>query len=172
MSYLIILEGFKDVAEKFSEEAKIEPQCSIDGIENRIKIRDFVASGKIEDARTLIQQLYPELLDEDRYLLFRVQQQQLIELIRQDNIEDAINFAENQMAERGEDDPEVRDELERTMALMAFRDPTSSPFKELLTNKQRENVKLAWFIFRSLGKLIWPYSGQNSIPRTRNWLPF
>ena len=44
-----------------------------------------------------------------RYLLFHLQQQKLIELIREQKVDEAIDFAQNHLAERGEEDPKVRE---------------------------------------------------------------
>ena len=68
------------------------------------------------------------------------QQQQLIELIRESRVEDAIRFASEQLAERGEEDPAVLEELERTLALLAFEDPHQSPFSDLLSHSHRQKV--------------------------------
>ena len=46
--------------------------------------------------------IHPELLDNDRYLYFHLQQQQLIELIRDKQVEEALEFAQIHLAERGE----------------------------------------------------------------------
>ena len=69
------------------------------------------------------------------------QQQQLIELIRESRLEDAIRFASEQLAERGEEDPVVLEELERTLALLAFEDPHQSPFSDLLSHSHRQKVR-------------------------------
>jgi len=55
-------------------------------------------------------------------------------------VEEALNFASEQLAERGEEDPAVLDELERTMALMAFEDPSTSPVADLLSHSHRQKV--------------------------------
>ena len=73
-------------------------------------------------------------------MFFLFQQQHLIELIRQQNIEGALTFAQTHMAERGEENPEILNELERTLALLAFEDPESSPFGDLLHLSQRQKV--------------------------------
>lgn len=40
-------------------------------------------AGKIQDSISLVNEQHPALLDNDRYLLFHLQQQHLIELIRE-----------------------------------------------------------------------------------------
>ena len=65
----------------------------------------------------------------------------MIELIRQGNVEGALDYAQTHLAERGEENPEILSELERTLALLAFEDPEKSPFGDLLHLCQRQKVK-------------------------------
>lgn len=67
-------------------------------------------------------------------------QQQLIELIRERRLEDALQFAQNHLCEYGENDERIQEELERTMALLAFENPSDSPFADLLQNVQRQRL--------------------------------
>ena len=69
-----------------------------------------------------------------------MQQQQLIELIRESKVEDALKFASEQLAERGEESELVLEELERTLALLAFEDPEKSPYGDLLSYSHRQKV--------------------------------
>ena len=75
-------------------------------------------------------------------VLLHFQQQQLIELIRESRVEEALKFTSEQLAERGEDDSGVLEELERTMALLAFEEPANSPFSDLLSTSHRQKVEL------------------------------
>lgn len=68
------------------------------------------------------------------------QQQHLIELIREGNVEGALEYAQTHLAERGEENPEILSELERTLALLAFEEPEKSPFGDLLHLCQRQKV--------------------------------
>ena len=108
--------------------------------DSRIKIRDAVQAGRITEATSMVHQLYPELLDDDRHLFFHLQQQQLIELIRQSKVEEALEFASEQLAEKGEESELVLEQLERTLALLAFEDPEKSPYGDLLSYSHREEV--------------------------------
>jgi len=139
MNYLVT-EGFKDAAAKFESEAGMSSETDLNLMDNRINIRDAIQEGKIEDAIYLLNDLHPTLLDENRYLLFHLQQQKLIELIREQKVDEAIEFAQNNLAERGEEDPKVLQELERTMALLAFDDPFTSPFSDLLSLSHRQQI--------------------------------
>ena len=65
MNYLVT-EGFKDAAERFQEEAGISAGQDLGMMDNRISIRDSVQAGKIEEAIGLVNQMHPQLLDNDR----------------------------------------------------------------------------------------------------------
>lgn len=66
-------EGFKEAAEKFQAEAGIKPSVDLNSLDDRIKIRDAIQNGGVQDAISLINQLHPELLDNDHYLYFLLQ---------------------------------------------------------------------------------------------------
>ena len=67
------LEGFKDAAEIFAEEAGI-PLNNVDlkSVDERLKIREAIENGKIEEAIQLINEKAPELLDQNRHLAFHL----------------------------------------------------------------------------------------------------
>lgn len=163
MNYLVT-EGFKEAAEKFKVESGIQPAVDLDTLDERIKIRDAVQTGRIEEAIAYVNNLHPELLDNNRYLYFHLQQQHLIELIRQRNIEGALEFAQLHLAERGEENPEILAELERTLALLAFEDPESSPFGDLLHPSQRQTVA------SELNAAILEMENRESTPKLANLL--
>ena len=70
-----------------------------------------------------------------------LQQQHLIELIRLRETEAALEFAQTQLAEQGEESRECLTEMERTLALLAFDNPEESPFGDLLNMMQRQKVR-------------------------------
>jgi len=79
-------------------------------------------------------------LDTNPKLYFHLQQQRLIEYIREGKIAEALEFAQDELAPRGEENPEFLEELERTMALLAFDDTTVSPVGDLLHPSQRQRT--------------------------------
>lgn len=140
LKYKCIILGFKEAAEKFQAESGVSPDVDLSSLDNRILIREAVQNGRIQEATHLVNQLHPELLDNDRYLYFHLQQLHLIELIRAGKIEDALSFAQTQISEAGESNPEVLNELERTLALLAFEKPQNSPFSDLLDQNHRQKI--------------------------------
>lgn len=139
MDYLVA-EGFKEAAEKFSLESGIQPKEDLDELDKRIKIRDAIQNGKLIEAMSIVNNYYPELLDTNPRLFFLLHQQHLIELIREGKIMDAIEYAHSTMSEQAEQNPELRLDLEKTLALLAFEKPETSPFGDLLRPAQRQRV--------------------------------
>ena len=146
---ILYAEGFKEAAEKFQQESGVSPAVDLDSLDDRIRIRDAIQSGRIEEAKNLVNQLHPELLDNDRYLHFHLQQLHLIELIRTGHIEEALQFAQEQLSEAGESDENILSELERTLALLAFDEPHKSPFSDLLHPTHRQKVTFSLLFFRN-----------------------
>lgn len=69
----MFVEGFKEAAEKFQQESGVIPSVELNSLDDRIRIRDAIMTGRIQEATSLINQLHPELLDNDRYLYFHLQ---------------------------------------------------------------------------------------------------
>lgn len=138
MDYLVI-EGYKTAAEEFSKEADIKPPVDLSSIESRMNIREAIQRGDIEDAIEKVNDLNPEILDTNPSLYFHLQQQRLIEFIRQGRIGEALKFAQNDLAPRGEENAGFLAELEKTMALLAFDTLPNVPpsIAELLSPAQR-----------------------------------
>lgn len=139
MNYLV-MEGFKEAAEKFSIEANIKPPMDLDQLDERIRIRSAIQTGHFQDAMRMVTALHPEILDDNSQLYFHLQQQVLIELIREGRVEEAVVYAQDHLAERGQRDPSILNELERTLALLAFDQPDTSPFGDLLHPSHRQKV--------------------------------
>lgn len=76
LEYLVV-EGYKDVAEKFSRETGItEPlndvQAISSSLSDRMWIREAVLLRKIEDVIDTINRLWPELFDKNPFIYFQV----------------------------------------------------------------------------------------------------
>ena len=67
-------------------------------------------------------------------------------------MEEALKFASEQLAERGEESELVLEELERTLALLAFEDPEKSPYGDLLSYSHRQKVR--YILNRSLIQVL------------------
>jgi len=136
MDYLTI-EGYRTAAEEFSKEADIAPPVDFENIEARMNVREALQRGDVDEAILRVNDLDSEILDTNPALYFHLQQQKLIEYIRQDRVAEALQFAQQELAPRGEESPEFLSELERTMALLAFGSSPPPAIAELLSPAQR-----------------------------------
>lgn len=66
-------EGFKEAAEKFSIEANIKPPMDLDQLDERIRIRSAIQTGRFQDAMRMVTALHPEILDDNSQLYFHLQ---------------------------------------------------------------------------------------------------
>lgn len=155
----LVTEGYIEAASQFESESGTAPGLDLSCIKDRMEIRKAVQMGNVEDAIEKVNDLNPEILDEKHELNFHLQQQRLIELIRQGKTEEALDFAQEYLAPLGEEHPECLDELERTVALLAFDDATHSPLADLLDAAQRQKTA------SELNSAILSSQSQESEPR-------
>jgi glucose-induced degradation protein 8 len=139
MNYLVI-EGYKDAAERFCEESGVEPGVNLDTIGGRMATRIALQRGDVQGAMERANALDPSILDENDSLFFHLQQQKLIELIRAGQVEAALEFAQQELAPCGKENRDFLKELERTMTLLAFDDASKSPMADLLSPAQRQRT--------------------------------
>ncbi|XP_021847785.1 protein GID8 homolog isoform X2 [Spinacia oleracea] len=132
----LVTEGYVDAAEKFRTESGTE-HIDLATIMDRMAVKKAVQCGNVEDAIEKVNDLNPEILDTNPQLFFHLQQQRMIELIRNGKIEEALEFAQEELAPRGEENQSFLEELERTVALLAFEDVSNCPVGELLDISQR-----------------------------------
>ncbi|BEI82386.1 hypothetical protein CcaverHIS002_0302540 [Cutaneotrichosporon cavernicola] len=146
----LVVEGFSDAAVEFARETGISSTIDQDMIQERMEIRQAVEDGCVEEAVRRVNELDPEILDTNPPLLFHLFLLRLIELIRADRVEEALQFATLELAPRGAQNPEFLADLERTMALLAFPDlakddASSDSSFEAITQlmKRTQRVKVA-----------------------------
>ena len=65
-------EGFKEAADKFGAETGICYPYDSESLNERIKIRESIENGQIERAISHINNLHPELVDNNRLLAFHL----------------------------------------------------------------------------------------------------
>ncbi|XP_011027909.1 PREDICTED: glucose-induced degradation protein 8 homolog [Populus euphratica] len=133
----LVTEGYVDAAEKFQMESGAEPDIDLATITDRMAAKKAVQCGNVEDAIEKVNDLNPEILDTNPQLFFHLQQQRLIELIRNGKVNEALQFAQEELAPRGEEDHSFLEELERAVALQAFEDVSNCPVGDLLDISQR-----------------------------------
>lgn len=107
-------------------------------------------------------------MDTNPPLLFHLFLLRLIELIRADRVEEALQFATLELAPRGAQNPEFLADLEKTMALLAFPNlaqdhPPSDPAFNSITQlmKRTQRIKVAM----ELNAAILESQGQGTQPK-------
>ncbi|CAH9093588.1 unnamed protein product [Cuscuta epithymum] len=133
----LVTEGFVEAAEKFRLESGTEPDIDLATITDRMAVKKAVQCGNVEDAIEKVNDLNPEILDTNPQLFFHLQKQRFIEMIRNGKVEEALDFAQEELAPRGEENQGFLEELERTVTLLAFEDVTNCPLGDLLDISQR-----------------------------------
>ncbi|MEW5299934.1 MAG: hypothetical protein WDW36_002903 [Sanguina aurantia] len=136
----LVTEGYIDAARMFETESGTPPGVDLAATTDRMRIRQAVQNGDVEEAIDKVNDMNPEILETQKGLFFHLHQQRLIELIRQGKTEEALDFATDHLAAQGEENPEFLAELERTISLLAFEDIHSSPVGELLGAEQRQKT--------------------------------
>ncbi|KAL4800000.1 CTLH/CRA C-terminal to lish motif domain-containing protein [Aspergillus venezuelensis] len=131
MDYLVT-NGYPAAAQKFALEANIQ-QLDVESIQERVEIRTAIYSGNIKDAIEKINELNPQILDENPSLHFALLRLQLVELIRSctsnpdGDITPALEFATSQLAPRAPTNPQFLEDLEKTLALLIFPKENLTP---------------------------------------------
>ena len=136
----LVTEGYVEAARMFERESGTGPGVDLESITDRMQIRKAVQNGNVEDAIDRVNDLNPEILEEKHHLFFHLQQQRMIELIRDGQTTQALEFAQEYLAPRGEENAAFLSELERTVALLAFDDAGSSPVGDLMDVAQRQKT--------------------------------
>ncbi|EKX41271.1 hypothetical protein GUITHDRAFT_158234 [Guillardia theta CCMP2712] len=148
----LVIEGYKDTAEKFAKESCTKADVDLNSIGDRMQIRAAVHHGNIADAIERVNDLNPEILETNVGLLFKLQQQRLIEMIREGKVQEALGFVQEELLTLCENNSVclsmynvgklkmvVKDllfELETTLSLLAFENLSKqqlpSELKQLL----------------------------------------
>ncbi|KAL0231214.1 hypothetical protein GEMRC1_010619 [Eukaryota sp. GEM-RC1] len=143
MDFLVV-EGYKDTAEAFASESGLNPGVNLSSISDRMDVRAAIINGDIMQARDILNNIDVEILEKDKKLFFCLQIQHLIELIKQGKTDDAISYAQTEIASHQGDPDYHFDEflptLEEVMALLLWKDPKHSPLSGLTDGAKRLQV--------------------------------
>ncbi|KUI68391.1 hypothetical protein VM1G_04103 [Cytospora mali] len=121
----LTMEGYPQAAAKFSKEANLQPMQEDPVVKDRQKIKQLIHEGNIQEAIEELNDLDPEILDQDARLHFALLRLQLVELIRDSkegdkSVTSALRFASQQLGPRASAQREFLDPLEKTMALFLY----------------------------------------------------
>lgn len=109
----------------------------LSSISTRMSIRKSITQGSISSAISQLNTLNPDILEQKQELSYALQQQKLIEYIRNNDIESALQFARNELAPRAAYNPQFLSSMENVMSLLAFPDIHHAPMSYLVSPHQR-----------------------------------
>jgi len=139
MNYLTT-QGHARAAESFQAETGTPQVLKPEGTNIRMMIRHALERGRPADAIDQVVDLNPEIVEERPELLFRLKKQEFIELVGKGKYKEALEFAEQELAKRIEEDESLLKELETAIALLLFDDPKKSPLAYLLDPAYRKET--------------------------------
>ncbi len=133
MNYLAT-QGHAAAAATFERETGTPQVLNPESTAIRMKIRQSIErDGNPAEAIDRVVDLNPEIVEERPELLFRLKKQEFIELVKQKRTDEALRFAEEELARRVEGDEGLLRELESAMALLLFEEPEKSPLCHFLS---------------------------------------
>ncbi|GMR56866.1 hypothetical protein PMAYCL1PPCAC_27061, partial [Pristionchus mayeri] len=139
IEYLVI-EGYPDAARTLAAEANVRlDEQDWEGIEKRVAIKKDILAGRIAEAIEKLDVLCPGMIARDDSVRFDLYQQRFLELVREDDIEQALNWSSEKLSSEDLDDEKMA-RLEQACTLAAFSDPTECKYSDLLEQGQRDGV--------------------------------
>ncbi|KAF8391393.1 hypothetical protein HHK36_023697 [Tetracentron sinense] len=114
----LVTEGYTHAAEKFEIESRTK---------HRMAVKKAIQDGNVEDAIERVNNLNPKILETNPELDFHLQQQRLIELIRNKKEDEALDFAKKVLAPKSEENI-VRHDC--NVSLLSGLDKKKCPFLE------------------------------------------
>jgi hypothetical protein len=140
MNYLTT-QGHASAAATFERETGTPQILNPESTAVRMKIRNAIErDGNPAEAIDQVVDVNPEIVEERPELLFRLKKQEFIELVKQNRTDDALQFAEKELARRVEGEEGLLRELESAMALLMFEDPINSPLGHYLGDAYRQET--------------------------------
>ncbi|CAN6917845.1 unnamed protein product [Brassica oleracea] len=115
----LVTEGYVDAADKLQRESGTK-QIDLATITDRMAVKKDVQNGNVEDAIEKVNDLNPEVYNNNQCLL-----------------SSSLEFAQEELAPRGEENQAFLQELEKTVALLVFEDASNCPVKDILDISHR-----------------------------------
>ncbi|KAK9862364.1 hypothetical protein WJX84_006280 [Apatococcus fuscideae] len=168
--------GYADTLQAFEAASGLDPGCEAGSsergihdhmLELRQEVRQLLREGQVLRAlerigRTCREVVTSTLDHKTSAAWFYLRCQHFIELIRQGELKEAVDWASNQLAplqgQEGPTQPGWDAMLRDLVALLAYEDPAKSPLRELMSQAQREATADA------VNAAIMMHAGQGSFP--------
>ncbi|EUD67669.1 hypothetical protein C922_01854 [Plasmodium inui San Antonio 1] len=131
-----------DVASEFQKEARVKPDMPIETVKIRYLIQNEIMNNKIEEAIEHINNLDKGILKKHKDLVFFLKKQQLLKLILNNNINEAILYSQQELAPYVNEKPSLISEIDDVMMLMAYQDFNSEEAKKLIQKIEKKKNTL------------------------------
>lgn len=118
----LTVHGFQQAAEEFVKEARLESDIPLQSVGRRSEVRIALMRDDVEEAIRILNELDTEILKSNPDVHFRLKQQQLLQVIRDGKVDEAITFAREKLGPFVQQDQSLLPLLEDTMGLLAFND--------------------------------------------------
>ncbi|EGG16412.1 hypothetical protein DFA_09447 [Cavenderia fasciculata] len=154
----LIHHGYPETVKLFASATGIVDDTlnsQLDYIKNRQTILDLLLNGEIEKVIIELNRLYPDFLQKRKDILFKLQCQKFIEMIKHSPIEDTMAFGTKELYSFL---PEYENSLHEIFSLIAYQDPFKSPVAHLLDKERREPIA------KDLNCALLVYSNKPSTP--------
>uniref|UniRef100_A0A5S6Q8D9 CTLH domain-containing protein n=1 Tax=Trichuris muris TaxID=70415 RepID=A0A5S6Q8D9_TRIMR len=161
--------GFTGLYDQFKIDRLSRPSSDTSMMEPMNDIERYLLNGDIDSALHFIVKRKPELLDENPDVLFLMLKQKFIELVRNKDIDAALEFAQDCLSGRAASNPKSLGELEKICGIMAFDNPESSMFADYMKLNQRVRVLHAVSNLWLLSELGKPYSDFDLLFKFIEW---
>ncbi|KRX00894.1 hypothetical protein PPERSA_09500 [Pseudocohnilembus persalinus] len=136
-----LVEGYKDAAIQFQKESGTDiSKQDLESMEPRIQVRQLILQGKIDEAIEKVTQLDENLQENNKDIMFELKLQKLIELIKENKIQEAIEYAQKALLPMATENVQYLEQLEKVMSLLAYSEVEKAPASELVQNSQRINI--------------------------------
>lgn len=142
MDYFLV-HGHQEAAEQFCRESKIVPPADIKTIQIRQDIRGELLQGRFSKALDDIRTFNNSILQKNPHLEFQLKKQQVIELIREKKIQEALVYLQGHVAPFARNFPRELDQIEEVLLLIAFEDTKSLPYGYQILLSAQARISLA-----------------------------
>ncbi|VWU49923.1 RanBPM and CLTH-like protein, putative [Hepatocystis sp. ex Piliocolobus tephrosceles] len=131
-----------DVAKEFQKEANVKPDMPIETIKIRHLIQTEILNNNIENAIEHIKNLDQGILKKHKDIIFYLKKQQLLKLILNSNINEAILYSQQELAPHINEKPYLLSEIDDIMLLMAFQDFNNDEAKKIIQKVEKKKNTL------------------------------
>jgi len=136
----LVQQCYADTAKSFLSSISVPTKLDLESIPYRRQIVQNIALGDVDYALSRLNASFPGLLDDNPDVRFSLYSQKFVELIRAKGCEEALVYAQQDLAGFGLKDSKYLEALQDVLALLAYEDAEKSPVGNLMSQQRRLDV--------------------------------